>query len=70
MPLNEVIATLLAEQGGSESLAAAFIDVVEDEAVRREVYAEVAEHLDDLSIREVHYVLDALVTVLKGDNYK
>lgn len=60
-----------AKMPDGDALAAAItnevIATLQDEAVRREVYGIVTEQLDEISTMEVHYVLDALDSILRGE---
>lgn len=44
-------------------VSAEVLTTLEDTAVRREVFDIITEQDDDLSMREVHLILDALVRV-------
>lgn len=43
------------------------VEILRDPAIRREAYEFANEEADDLSMLEVHVVIDALISVLKGD---
>lgn len=42
------------------------VETLEDPAVRREVYLFSQEEEDELDMRDIHIVLDALVKVMRG----
>lgn len=67
--VRDVLAPLLDDKDLTEMSDAVSEEVygyLKDEAVRRETYDIVYEHLDEISMLEIHSVLDALVLVLKG----
>lgn len=46
----------------------AVIETLSDDAVRREVFESVRWDLDEISMLEIHKVMDSLIDVLKGTN--
>ena len=48
-----------------EELTEKFADVLSDDAVRREVYEEIRWDLDEISMVEVHAVLDVLIRIIR-----
>lgn len=52
----------------SSDIQEAVIDTLRDQALRREVFQFAMEDLDDISMVEIHAVLDALVNTLKGES--
>jgi len=53
-----------------EELTEKFADVLSDDAVRREVYEEIRWDLDEISMVEVHAVLDGLIRIIKGEDLR
>lgn len=45
------------------------VEVLEDTAVRREVFDDARWELEECSISDVHTVMDSLIKVLKGENH-
>ena len=43
------------------------VEILQDPVIRREVFEEAFEELDDISMMEIHVVLDALVSAIRGE---
>lgn len=53
-----------------EELTTKFADVLSDDAVRREVYEEIRWDLDEISMVEIHAVVDGLIRIIKGEDLR
>jgi 8-oxo-dGTP pyrophosphatase MutT (NUDIX family) len=53
-----------------EEIVTRFTTVLSDDAVRREVYEEIRWDLDEISMVEVHAVLDGLIRIIKGEDLR
>jgi 8-oxo-dGTP pyrophosphatase MutT (NUDIX family) len=53
-----------------EEIVTRFTAVLSDDAVRREVYEEIRWDLDEISMVEVHAVLDGLIRIIKGEDLR
>ena len=53
-----------------EEVTERITEVLADDAVRREVYEEIRWDLDEISMVEVHAVLDGLIRVIKGEDLR
>lgn len=53
-----------------EELTEKFAEVLSDDAVRREVYEEIRWDMDEISMVEVHGVLDGLIRIIKGEDLR
>ena len=74
MSISVVIVSALQEKFPAESwdevgqvAQDAVIDSLNDDAVRREVFESVRWELNEVSMLEVHKMLDSIVEVLKGN---
>lgn len=56
--------------GLGEELTKKFADVLSDDAVRREVYEEIRWDMDEISMVEVHGVLDGLIRIINGEDLR
>jgi hypothetical protein len=64
-------AVLAEERTGADSDVAGavqelLLSTLRDDAVRREVFEEVRYELDEISMVDIHEILDGLIRVLKG----
>lgn len=53
-----------------EQVTERLTETLSDDAVRREVYEEIRWDLDEISMVEVHAVLDGLIRVIQGKNQR
>lgn len=53
-----------------DEITSKFTEVLADDAVRREIYEEIRWDLDEISMVEVHAVLDGLIRIIKGEDMR
>lgn len=53
-----------------EEVTERIAEVLADDAVRREVYEEIRWDMDEISMVEVHGVLDGLIRIIRGEDMR
>ena len=56
------------DNNAAEVAEKAVVEILGDPALRGELFTEVFEELDDITMVEIHVVMDALVRVMKGES--